>query len=280
MTSCLRTADDYELIAYECGEGLARQNCRYAEVTFSPCTHDTLGMPHEACFAGLTRGRERPRADFGIESAWVFDIVRGGGAARADYTTSVAIEGRDDGVVALGLGGVEVGHRPEPYAPSFARARAAGLRGVPHAGETVGPESVWGALRALGAERLGHGVRAIEDPALVAHLAEQRIPLEVCPTSNVRLGVYPDYTAHPFARLHAAGVVVTVSSDDPPLFHTTLNDEMALLAGPFGFDLAAADAILLNAVRHCFLPPKRREALEAAFKVEPAALETGLPHRQ
>ena len=129
-------------------------------------------------------------------------------------------------------------------------------------------------MRALGAERIGHGVRAVEDPDLVAQLAEGRIPLEVCPTSNVRLGVYPDLAAHPLPRLRAAGAIVTVNSDDPPLFNTTLNDEVALLAGPFGLDVAAIDAILLDAVRHSFLPPARREALEAEFRAELATLKT------
>jgi len=132
-------------------------------------------------------------------------------------------------VVALGLGGAEEGYPSEQFAPWFERARAAGLHSTPHAGEGAGPESIWGAVRALGAERIGHGVRAIEDPTLVAYLAEQGIALEVCPTSNVRLGIYRDYADHPLARLHAACVPITVNSDDPCLFGTTLTDEVALL---------------------------------------------------
>lgn len=179
----------------------------------------------------------------------------------------------NDGVVALGLGGSEVGRPPEPFAPWFDQARVAGLHSDPHAGETAGPESIWGALRALGAERIGHGVRAIEDPTLVAYLAAQRIPLEINPTSNIRLGVYPNLAAHPLRHLHDAGLIVTVNSDDPPLFNTTLNDEVALLAEPFGLGIAAIDAILLNAVRHSFLPPAQRQAMEAAFTAELAALK-------
>jgi adenosine deaminase len=277
-TRCLRTVADYETIVYELGAELARQHVRYAEVTFSPSTHRALGVPHDTYFAGLTRGRARARADFGVELNWIFDIVRAVAdptrlAAYADYVTDVAIEGRRDGVVALGLGGAEAGAPPEPFAPWFDRARAAGLRSAPHAGEHAGPESVWGALRALGAERIGHGVRAIEDRALVAHLAEQAIPLEISPTSNIRLGVYPDYAAHPLRRLHEAGVAITVNSDDPPLFNTTLSDEVATLAGPFGLDVASCDAILLNAVRHSFLPDERRWALETSFRAALAALK-------
>ncbi len=282
ITGCLRTAEDYELIAYEFGAGMARQNVRYAEVTFSPSTHQfSLGIPFDTFFSGLTRGRQRARADFGVEMRWVFDIVRnvedeGRNRELADYVVSVAIEGMREGVVALGLGGAEVGYPPERFARFFEKARSAGLHSAPHAGETVGPESVWGALRALGAERIGHGVRSIEDPALVAHLAAQQIPLEVCPTSNLCLGVYPALAAHPLPRLYAAGVPVTINSDDPPLFNTTLNQEAALLADPFNFDLAAINMILLNGARHSFLSAEEKQALEANFQAELTRLQRDL----
>jgi aminodeoxyfutalosine deaminase len=178
-----------------------------------------------------------------------------------------------EGVVALGLGGEESGYPPEPFASWFERARAAGLHSVPHAGEIVGPESVWGAIRALGAERIGHGVRSIEDPKLVEFLAERQIPLEVSPTSNLRLGVCADLSEHPLPRLHAAGVPLTVNSDDPPLFNTTLGDEIVLLHDVFDFDLATVDELLLNGVRHSFLPPDRKRALEATFRAELDALK-------
>ena len=281
ITRCLRAAEDYELVIHEFGAEMSRQNACYAEVTFSPSTHHALGVPHDVFFAGLTRGREQARADFGVEINWIFDIVRQFKdstltRSRADYTTAVAIEGRDEGVVALGLGGAEAGAPPAPFAPWFDRARAAGLHSVPHAGEHAGPESVWDAIRFLGAERIGHGVCAIEDPRLVAYLVEHRLPLEVSPTSNVHLGVAPSLVAHPFPRLAAAGVVLTINSDDPPLFNTTLADEAALLAEPFGLDVAAIDEVLLNAVRHSFLPADRRAAMEAAFAAELASLKSTL----
>jgi len=278
ITRCLRTAADYELITYEYGAAMARQHCRYAEVTFSPSTSYILGVPQEVYMAGLTRGRVRVRDDFGVEINWIFNIVRKWNdptrdVPLANYATRVAIEGKDDGVVALGLGGTEVGGPPERFAPWFDQARAAGLRSAPHAGETVGPASIWGALRSLGAERIAHGVRAVEDATLVAYLAAHQIPLDVTPTSNICLGVYPSLAAHPLPRLHAAGIPLTVGSDDPPLFNTTLNDEVALLAAPFGLDVAAIDDILLNGVRHSFLPPERKRALAAQFVAEFAALK-------
>ncbi len=279
ITRCLKTDEDYELIAHEFGAEMARQHVRYAEVTFTPSTHHlSYGIPHDTFFGGLTRGRERARADFGVELAWVFDTVHFVDDLErtrqvAEYTTTVAIDGMRDGVVALGLGGPEVGHSFERIAPYFERARAAGLHSAPHAGETRGPESVCGALRLLGAERIGHGVRAIEDPALVAYLAEHRTPLEVCPTSNLRLGVYPDLAAHPLRRLYDAGVPVTINSDDPPLFNTTLDDEVRLLADPFGLSVEQFDEVLLNGVRYSFLPDERKQALEAEFRGELDALK-------
>jgi adenosine deaminase len=274
VSRCLRTAEDYELIAYEFGEEMKRQNIRYAEVTFSASTHYyPLGIDHDTYFGGLNRGRERVRRDFGVEMRWVFDIVRDvrGEAERrkrADFTTRVALECKRDGVVALGLGGNEDGYPPEDFAPWFERALSEGLHSVPHAGENAGPASVWGALRILGAQRIGHGVRAIEDPDLVRHLAQQRIPLEVCPGSNICLGIYPDFAAHPLSRLYRAGVQLSVNSDDPPLFNVTLNEDVERLHSAFGLELDAIDEILLNGVRHSFLSPERRQALEAEFRAE------------
>jgi adenosine deaminase len=279
ITGCLRTAEDYELIAYEFGLEMARQNVRYAEVTFSASTHTGFGVPREAWWGGLTKGRERARSELGVEIAWVFDIVRQieperTRHERAAYTVDVALEGMREGVVALGLGGTEQGYPPGQFAPYFRRALDGGLHSAPHAGEHAGPESVWTALEELGAERIGHGVRSIEDPALVRRLAERGVPLEVSPTSNVRLGVYPDYRAHPLPRLLEAGVRLTVNSDDPPLFNTTLNDELALLPGAFGLGVDRIDELLLNGVRQSFLPPARKAEVEESFRAELEALKT------
>jgi aminodeoxyfutalosine deaminase len=275
---CLRTAEDYELAAYDLGADLARQGVRYAEVTFSASVHHRFGVPQQAYFDGLARGRARALADFGVELTWIFNIVRQwAGAIRvepeADHTTAAAIDGREIGVVALGLAGAESGAPPEPFAPWFERARAAGLHSAPHAGEHAGPESVWGAVRALGAERIGHGVRAIEDPVLVDHLARERIPLDVCPISNVRLGVAPSLETHPLPRLLDAGVVVTVNSDDPSLFNTSLSDDYATLVSPFGLTVGQIDELVLNGFRSSFLPPERKAALVAEVEQRLAALK-------
>jgi len=281
--NCLKTGEDFEQIVYELGAELARQNVRYAEVTVTPSTHHRMGISHEVYFSGMQRGRAHVMTDFHVEMNWIFNIVRKWTDSTltipmADYVTGVAIECKDEGVVALGLAGSEAGYPPEPFAPWFERARAAGLHSLPHAGEHAGPASIWGALNALGAERIAHGVRAIEDPRLVEYLAQQHIPLDITPTSNICLGIYSSYAAHPLPDLHAAGVSITVSTDDPPLFNTTLNQEISLLATNFGLDLAAIDEIILNGIRCSFLAEERRRELEASWRAELEALKTSYLH--
>jgi aminodeoxyfutalosine deaminase len=272
LRSCLVDQSDFELITYELGESLAAQHVRYAEVSFTPGPEVYRG-PRETFFDGLTRGRTRVKQDFGVDIRWIFDIPRRTVTLHpdlpiADFITQVAIDGRNDGVVALGLGGTEVGHPAERFERWFDRARTAGLHSVPHAGETVGPESVWAALRALGAERIGHGVRAIEDPALMDYLVERRIGLEVCPTSNLRLGVYPSLDEHPLGRLHEMGAVVTVNTDTPAIFDLRLSDELALLDSHFGLSAAELDQVLLNAFEGSFLPADEKAALVESVRRE------------
>jgi len=268
ISGCLKTVDDYALIAYEFGADMARQNVRYAEVTFSPGTNVELtGLPFDAIMEGLNDGRARARDELGVEMAWILDIVRSMPETR-HTVASWAAAARDRGVVGLGLGGPEVGHPPEPFADAFATALAAGLHSVPHAGEVVGPESVWGALRSLKAERLGHGVRSVEDPALVDYLREHQVPLEVCPTSNLRLGVYPSYADHPIRQLWDEGLWVTVNSDDPPMFGTDLNAEYGALATHLGFSARELERLSLNALQASFLDESRKEEMRDSFLSE------------
>ena len=183
-------------------------------------------MTIEDILSGLEAGRQQAAGEFGVEMRWVFDIPRNmsfseDGAylpAAAEKTLEFALAGRDRGVVGFGLGGYEVSAPPRPFAHAFTEAKEAGLLCVPHAGETEGPDSVWGAVNELQADRLGHGVRAIEDPQLLALLKERQIPLEINPTSNVCLHVYRRLAEHPIAHLDRMGLLVTLNSDDPPLF--------------------------------------------------------------
>src|SRR5579859_3115883 len=175
LRACLVEPDDLELVVQELGEDLARQNVRYAEVSFTPGPEVWSGRHQHDFILGLTNGRAQVQRAYGLEVNFVFDIPRRTVRLHPemqliDFATNAAIDGKNDGVVALGLSGTELGNPPEPFAAWFEQALAAGLHSAPHAGETAGPASAWGALRALGAERLGHGVRSVEDPALVDYL--------------------------------------------------------------------------------------------------------------
>jgi adenosine deaminase len=183
--------------------------------------------------------------------------------ATAEVTTQLVLDWADRGVVALGLGGNEATAPSAPFAPYFARIKAAGLASAPHAGEIAGPQSVWSALRDLQADRIGHGVRSIEDPHLLAYLHEHQIPLEVNPTSNICLGVYRGFQQHPFIHLLRMGLCVTVNSDDPPLFNTTLTEEYQRLAETFGLAEDDVQRLVLNAVRSTFLPAEEKRGMEA-----------------
>ena len=275
LLACLVDVAYYELVTYELGAELAAQNVRYAAVTFTPGpeVYRTVG---EAGLDGLSRGRRRVRQDFGLELRWIFDIprrtvTRYPELPLPDFITSLAINGREEGVVALGLAGTEAGYPPEPFEPWFDRARAAGLHSAPHAGEHAGPASIWGALRALGAERIGHGVRAVEDPPLLAYLVERQIGLEVCPTSNIVLGVYRSLAEHPLPQLFAAGARVTVNTDTPAIFGITLTSEATLLATDFGLDEPAIGRILGNAFEASFLSPAERETFRSLRTPTPPA---------
>ena len=272
----LRTGEDFSTIAYRNGEDMAAQGIRYRELTITTFTHTHLQgkeISIEEIFEGLEDGRRRARRDFGVEMRWVVDIPRNvslkPGRAYdpfpAQATLAHARYGMDYGVIGFGLGGNEVGAPPEPFAHAFAAAKAAGLASLPHAGETVGPASVWGALNALGADRIGHGVRALEDSALLLHLKERQIPLEINPYSNVCLGVYPSAEQHPFPHLDRMGLFVTLNSDDPPLFNTSLLAEYRLLADTFGYDEANLTRIARNAFLASCAQPSLKSALLAGF---------------
>lgn len=283
VCSCLRTPDDFATIVREVGEDAAAQNIRYLEIHFNPETNvRKRGLDFHQMLAGMNRGRAEARDRWGVEMRWIADGVRDSETSPWSVTQTVdwiASLSPGDGVVALGLGGNEVGYPPTPFARDFARARAAGLHTVAHAGETTGPQTICDSLDLLGVERIGHGVRAADNPDLVARLARDRVPLELCPTSNVCTGVVPDFAAHPFRAFDEAGIPVTVNSDDPPLFGTTLTDEFLVLARCWGYDADGIQRIALNAVDVAFLPPDERAAMRSAFEAEFGELrqELGLP---
>jgi adenosine deaminase len=269
----LITSEDHERVVYEIGEDAHRQNIRYLEITFSPASPLNPRSPAlpDVVLAGIRAGARRALAEFGVRMQFILDPVRTRSVEELLWFARWCADNLGDGFVGFGLGGSEIDNPPERFQAAFDLAREAGARLSIHAGETVGPESVRSAL-AVGTERVGHGVRAIEDPDLVRELAERGIVLEVSPTSNICLGVYPSYAAHPFRLLDEAGVPVTVNSDDPPMFGTTLTNEYLVLFEQFGYSIDELVALSLRAVDAAFLPAQERDALAASFGAEVTAL--------
>ena len=218
------------MLTYEVARDLAAQQVRYAELTMTPYTSVVRGIPIEAYTEAIEDARVAAERDHGVVLRWIYDIPGESGLESADATLSYALEHRPEALVGFGLGGPEIGVPRAQFEPHFTTARAAGLHSVPHSGESTGPQSVWDALTLLGAERIGHGTSSVRDPALLAHLAEHGIPLEVCPTSNVATRVVERIEDHPCRAMRDAGVVVTVNSDDPPMFGTTLDREYEIAA--------------------------------------------------
>ncbi|MEV5830194.1 adenosine deaminase [Spirillospora sp. NPDC052242] len=258
----LRGAEDFADATAALAAELAAQNVRYAEVTTTPLQHHRRGVALEEYAAGLDEGRRRARDEHGVEIGWICDVLRNAEDPESHFTVDFLL-GRTapEAVVGLGLGGIEDGFPPEPFASSFAKAKANGLAALPHAGETVGAESVWGAVRSLGADRIGHGIRCLDDPALVAHLAERRIPLEVAPTSNVALKLVPDPQSHMLGELARAGLAVTINTDDPAYFRTTLNDELRAAHDLHGFTRRALLDAQITALDASYAPAATRTAI-------------------
>jgi aminodeoxyfutalosine deaminase len=221
-TNALQTEDDFRQIVVDYAAEAAGHGCVYLEGIFSPAERARRGVSYEAQLEGVCAGAQEARERHGVEVRLTPDIPRGFTLEEGRATVEWAARYRDRGVVGVGLGGLEAEYPPEPYAPVFALARDLGLGSVPHAGEVAGPESVRGALEALGADRLRHGIRAEEDPGLVRELAGRGIVLDVCPVSNLRTGAVRSLAEHPLPRLVAAGVRCSISTDDPAMFDTDL----------------------------------------------------------
>ncbi len=284
IKNLLRTADDFALATCAVGRELAAQHVRYAEVTFTPYTYTHAlnpGASIDTILAGLEAGRQQVRAECGVELRWVFDIPRNRAFAdyhnggdyvpgAAEHTLEYALQGKDYGVIGLGLGGNEVNAPPHPFAPVFAEAKRHGLKSLPHAGESAGPSSIWGAIDDLQADRVGHGVRAVEDAALLRELAVRQIALEVNISSNVYLNFYPNVAEHPLPLLDQAGVLVTVNSDDPALIGTTLSEEYQLLDS-FGCTTTDVIRIARNAFTAACAEPALKTRLLAEFDAWVAA---------
>lgn len=268
VVDLVRDADDVHLLTSQVLADLAGQQVRYAEVTVTPYTsvnrsNTGTGIAPEAFIEAIEDARTAAERDLGIRARWIFDIPGEAGIPAADETLRIALEHGPSSLLGFGLGGPEIGVPRPQFKPHFDAARAAGLHSVPHAGETTGPQTIWDALNELGAERIGHGTSAVQDPELVRHLAERQIPLEVSLTSNLATRAVTDLAEHPIRTLVEQGVVVTLNSDDPPMFGTTLTREYELAAELLDLDEAGAAELARTAVRCSFLPPAEQAPLLA-----------------
>ncbi|RKS73663.1 aminodeoxyfutalosine deaminase [Actinomadura pelletieri DSM 43383] len=265
VSGLVRTPEDVGTLVTGVARDLAVQNVRYVELTVTPYTHRRAGMPMPAITEALDIAAREARDRLGVHVAYIFDIPGEFGADAARGTLDHALGHPPEELVGFGLGGIEQVRPPyrDAFRDAFAAARAAGLRSLPHAGEMTGPETIWEALDGLGAERIGHGTSCLDDPRLVARLREARIPLEVCPTSNVCTGQVAALASHPLPRMLDEGLFVTLNSDDPPMFDTTLTGEYRVAAEAFGLDRDALASLARNAAIASSMDEASREAVIA-----------------
>ncbi|MCE7063864.1 adenosine deaminase [Dyadobacter sp. CY326] len=251
ICECIQTPEDIELLTYEFLQGQAQQNIVHTEFTFTAWIHHkNRQIPYPELFAAVHQGCSRAELDFGVTSLVIVDIPRGFATPEEALTmTKHVVEAERYGVAALGLGGYEVGNPVEVYRDSFELAHSANLTCILHAGETEGAASIWEALETGHSLRIGHGVRCLEDPALVRYLIEHQIPLEVCPTSNVCLKVVESFEKHPLPQLIEQGLLVTLNSDDPALFSTTLTDEYVQCHQKLGLSIETLSGLVNNAMQ-------------------------------
>ena len=259
----LQTPEDYELIAWRMAQRLARQGVVHAEVYVSVgVIYYWRRCDFEPLFYGMEQARIRAEAELGITLYWIFDAVRHFGveAAARVFRKAAEMRAQFPSIIGIGIGGDERRTAAEPFRDLYAEARAAGLRLTAHAGETVGPEGIWGALN-IGAERLGHALSAVDDPELLAILAERQIPLEICVSSNLKTGCCLRLEDHPLRRYFDSGLMVTLNSDDPALFLSDLEGEYRLAREHFAFTSEHLRELASNSIEASFLPPERKVTL-------------------
>jgi aminodeoxyfutalosine deaminase len=265
VTERLRDPDDYELITYRLMQKLAVERVIHAEVYISVGVVFWRGQDFDELFLGMERGRQRGEKDFGVSLSWIFDAVRHFGPDEGRLVVDKAIQFRDNNVVGIGIGGDERMAGPEIFNDVYAYAKEQGFRLTAHAGETVGPDSIWGALNLLQSERIGHALHAWQDPELVARLVRDQVALEICISSNVRTGCCLAIKNHPVRRYFDAGCLVTLNTDDPEMFGTTLAREYQLAQNTFGFTNDELRQLAMNSFKASFLPEAKKREYLAMF---------------
>ncbi len=263
----LREYEDFTFIGERVAHDLADQNIYYAEVFFSPPDFAFHGLQTQRITQAIHEGLERVKE---IEIALVADLVRNYGPDMARRTLAEVNEVKQLGVVGIGIGGSEQDFPPEPFEEVYATARQMGFRTSAHAGEAAGPESIWGAIRHLRVDRIGHGTRAGEDSSLMDYLVEHRIPIEMCPLSNVRTGVVKSYEEHPVRRFFERGVLLSINTDDPKMFGNSMADEYELLAEKMGFTNTEIKQLVLNAIEMSWMPEHKKRLLIKRYEGDPA----------
>lgn len=266
VVDLVRTPEDVRELTWGVAQGLAEQNVRYAELTCTPQTSIARGIPVEGYMEAIEDARVAAERDLGVELQWIFDIAGENGVPGADVTLDAALNHGPSALVGFGLGGPEIGVPRGQFKPHFDAARAAGLHSVPHAGESTGPQTVRDAIDLLGAERIGHGIAAAQDAELMQLLADRHIVLEVSPTSNVRTRCVERIEDHPLPALVAAGVPVTINSDDPPMFGTTLSREYELASRLLGLDAHGVGRIARDALDASFAPARTRRRIASEIE--------------
>lgn len=255
----LRAPEDYELITYRMMQRLHADGVLHAEVYISAGILHWRGEEFESFFAGAERGRLAGERDFGVSVLWIIDAVRHFGVEEAQRVveTTASLREKYPSIVGIGIGGDEAKGPAEQFRRTYAFAKQHGLHLLAHAGESVGPESIWAAIN-IGAERIGHGLNAGQDPDLVDMLAERQIPIEVCITSNIRTGCCRKLDEHPVKKMFDAGLMVTLNSDDPPMFGTSLAHEYQVAQDVFGFTNDQLRELARNSFEASFLPTERK----------------------
>jgi adenosine deaminase len=264
----IETEHDFEQIAYDVLRDLDRQNVKYVELTYSPGDYWKQGLSVQKITECIIQGKHKAADDFGIRCELILDLIR-------DHGPEAGMERLDQlgsylgkGLVGIGLGGREQEFPPEPYEAVYKEARRRGFRLTAHAGEAAGADSVWGAIDRLGVERVGHGTRAYEDLDLLSQLKDRRIPLEMCVISNVRTRVCESIETHPIRRYYDEGLIVTVNSDDPTMFNTSVTQECRALVQQLGFTVGELRHLCLNAIEASFMSEWDKQSMRSTFDRE------------
>ncbi len=265
---------DFKVIARDVLTDLSRQNVKYVESFFAPGDYRRMGLSIPRIIKYVIQGKEKAEAETGIRCNLIIDFVRDHGPEIGMQRLEEATPYLDKGLIGVGIGGSEQLFPPEPYEELYREARKRGFRLTAHAGEVAGTESMWGAIKALDVERIGHGVRAKEDPELVEYLKQHQIPLEMCPISNVKTGVCESIKKHPIREYFDEGLMVTVNADDPAMFNSSLTGDYLALAGDLDFTQEEIKRLTTNSIDASFLSNAEKAAMYSAFRKEWAQWET------